>query len=222
MLMSLYLMWTPAARAEGVESLWYDFTNRSADVYILAPSAIPMGAGRVSVSQQLYLNTVVSAGIHEHASLNVSASPPMWLAAELEDYSELKFASYGLKAGWETLPGLHLGGGAEARVLAGDLYGIGYLSATWGSRDSNVTLNGGAARAAATDEVDGLLVLSGQHRVGDHLALLSENWLLVDREHLLTSIGLRWIARRWTVDLVRVSSDGDHWPWLNVTRHWGG
>lgn len=221
-MISLYLMWMSVARAEGVESLWYDFTNRSADVYVLAPSAIPMGAGRVSVSQQLYLNTVVSAGIHDHASLVISASPPLWLMGELEGADDRAFASYGLKAGWQTLPGLYLGGGAEARVLAGDLYGIGYLSTTWGSRDSNLTLSGGAARRADSGAVDGLLVLSGQHRVGEHLALLSESWLLVDRGDLLSSVGARWLSRRWTVDLVRVHADGESWPWLNVTRHWGG
>jgi len=226
-MIGLCLMWASVARAEGAESLWYDFENRAADAYVLAPSALPVGRGRGYVSQKAYYFTTVAVGIHENVTLVAGTSLPLLLVGQYVGDDDLTDAHYGAKASWEIGPAWHLGGGAEARIFSGDLLALSYLSGTWGHRDSNLTLNVGGAQNVKTDDVDGLVSVGGQHRMGEHVALVGEAWLFLDETASPTysSYGLRFLSQHWTVDVTLSSaytfySDAQI-PWINVAYHWG-
>lgn len=226
-MLSLYLMWASVARAEGAESLWYDFENRAADTYVLAPSALPVGQGRGYISQQAYYFTTVAAGIHENVTLTAGTSLPLLVAGQFTGDDRIPYANYGLKAGWEVAPAWHLGGGVEARVFGGDLLALSYLNGTWGHRDSNLSLNVGGAQDVETNTIDGLISVGGQHRLGENIALVGEAWLFVDETTSLnySSYGVRFMSRQWTVDITRSSAylfySDARLPWINVTYHWG-
>lgn len=89
----------------------------------------------------------------------------------------------------------------------GDLSGelnLGSLNAllTYGNQEHNVTF--GTGYALADGEIDNteLLTIGGMTRLTNRLAFITENYLLLSEDEALLSGGLRYIAKKITVDLL--------------------
>jgi hypothetical protein len=139
----------------------------------------------------------------------------------------------GAKAGVEVTEGLWIGGGLEAFVMSGTFFGLAFLNATVGNRDSNFTLGIGAPFSDGGVELEGFgpVVFAGQTRLTDVVGFITENWLFFGPgggAGGLLSAGVRMIRETMTVDIALMATgDGSYFgfvpfPWIDVAWHFGG
>lgn len=148
--------------------------NPHATRYLFSPTAIPLGKG-----EGYYQNTYISInsvqiGLSKHFSLGggvelltLAMGHPIFFVTP--------------RVGFQVAPKVHVGGGMWLGGIPIDgfhTFGFTYGNVTLGTRETNLTLNLG------TGFIDGrfarrpIASLSGMHRVGRRLALISENWLV--------------------------------------------
>ncbi|OEK05773.1 hypothetical protein [Roseivirga misakiensis] len=87
--------------------------------------------------------------------------------------------------------------------FAGDL-NLGSLNAllTYGNTEHNVTLGTGYALANGEINNTSILTIGGMTRLTNRLAFVSENYVLMGENDALLSGGVRYIAKKLTVDLL--------------------
>lgn len=90
---------------------------------------------------------------------------------------------------------------------AGDLAGelnLGSLNAllTYGNKEHNVTVGTGYALANGEINDTGILTIGGMSRLTNKLAFITENYVLLSDGRALFSGGLRYIAKKMTLDLL--------------------
>jgi hypothetical protein len=239
----------PAALVGGVEDdrgslitargeLWFDDANRTR--YLYGPSALMLKRGEAYFSQKELLISELGYGITDNFSVVVGALPVLWFVPDGRGLN----ATGGLKVGGSLTEMFHLGGGLQFIVLpnvsgttqspaAG---GFVFATATWGRSDQHLSVSASypVVFSGGQDPVVSAFIatVSGSLRVGKHIALVSENWLVLPSAFpgdflLADGISLRFMGERFAVDVggVWVATSqglqllGIPIPWLDFTYH---
>jgi hypothetical protein len=113
-----------------------------------------------------------------------------------------------------------------------DSVGIAFAVGTFGSPDRSLSLGFGLARELGTDYADTepILMLGGQARLSDSIALVSENWFLLGGDLRMSEqplgVALRFFGERLSADvgvvlIGELLDEGFPVPWLSVSYHFG-
>ena len=182
----------------------FSFANPAASRYLYAPSSIPLQKEQGYVSQKLLFTSAVY-GVTDNVTLLMGTMVPIPFLSVVGG----KYARR-INDKW------HVGAGAEAffNPFAGSFdapsvpLSIGFVSATYGDLDSHVTVATGAMyeQLFSDGNITHPVFLSGHKRVSDRLALVSENWVLLNPDALgeqrfpymgsITSVAFRLVGRR--------------------------
>ena len=189
--------------------------------YFYSPSAMTLRAGEAYFSQKMLFFSSVGYGLTDNITVLAGAVLPLWLIG-VDAFNVIG----AIKVGSEVSSDLHLAAGAEALIIP-SFGSVGFLfgSVTAGTADAHATLSAGYPFALATTggEVGGLLVtVSGNLRVSERLALITENWILVSsRTGVVSSAGVRWILGDSAFDLALLGSPSEGEvlpvPWVDYT-----
>jgi hypothetical protein len=194
--------------------------------YFYSPSAFSLGAGHGYFSQKEIAFSELSLGLTDFWDVQVGTVLPTLFIEE---------AAVGI-AGTKLSLKLHdkvrvAAGGQVLGVSATPPVGFVFGGVTLGSEEANTTLMGGvAADTGPYGETIPTFVLSGKKPAGEHLAVVTENWVIVDDMfergvQIVPSGGVRYHARTFSADLgvIAVVSFVDNvfmpLPWLDVTWH---
>jgi hypothetical protein len=110
--------------------------------------------------------------------------------------------------------------------------GIAFAVGTFGSRDHSLSAGFGLARELGDRfaETEPILMLGGQTRLSRSIALVSENWLVLDGDVPLSEqpfgLALRFFNGRLSADVGVVLvgellEEGYPLPWVSFTYHFG-
>ena len=196
------------------------FANPNPYRYLLFPSAFTLPRGEIQYQNTyLFLNTI-GIGITDYFSVSgglefistLVGSPVLYIAP---------------KVGFPITDNLRLGAGGIYLNGTGELnfggIAAGYALATIGNQDRNANVGLGYASLSAENVGAPLLTISGMLRLGRHLGLVTENWLLPgESESTLLSLGLRVMGRRIAGDIAFFSSplvisEGFLLPYLSLS-----
>lgn len=201
---------------------------RSADPnrtrYLYSPSGFMLGQGEGYLSQTELLLTTVHYGLTDHLTLGLGTSIPflfvedgmnlvgtLKVGGSVGEYVHLAAVGTGL---W--LPGVD--SGTTVGLLAGAL--------TLGTPDHHlgVALGPPFIAGSSNDLGDLVVVISGNVRVSDRIALVSENWVVpgADGGYALSG-AVRFIGQRLGVDagLIYFEDAPIPIPWLDFTFNFG-
>lgn len=159
------------------------FGNPHPTRYFFGPSAIPLRKGERYYQNAYILANSVQYGISDHFSMGGGAVIP--------------FAFFITpKWGYQVAPKWHLGYGmlAATSFIKDFNFGlaVAYGSATYGTREHNVTLNGGWGAVKQQDPNSSyawrgarrpMFTISGMTRISNRVMLVTENWLFSLREY---------------------------------------
>ncbi len=168
--------------------------------YFIGQSAYTLNKGE-GYYQNIYgLINLVSYGITDRFSALVGTE-----LVSLFSGSPIIFTN--LKYGIPISDKLNAAASFSYLTAAGDLgidLNLGSLNAllTYGDKEHNVTFGTGYALANGEINNTGLLTIGGMTRISKRLALLTENYVLLSEDDALISGGIRYIAKKITVDLL--------------------
>jgi hypothetical protein len=159
------------------------FDNPHPTRYFFGPSAIPLRKGERYYQNAYVLANSVQYGISDHFSMGGGAVIP--------------FAFFITpKWGYQVAPKLHLGYGMLAATsFIKDLnfgLAVAYGSATYGTKEHNVTLNAGWGAVKQQDPNSSyawrgarrpMFTISAMTRISNRVMLVTENWLFSLREY---------------------------------------
>jgi hypothetical protein len=159
------------------------FDNPHPTRYFFGPSAIPLRKGERYYQNAYVLANSVQYGISDHFSMGGGAVIP--------------FAFFITpKWGYQVAPKWHLGYGmlAATSFIKDFNFGlaVGYGSATYGTREHNVTLNAGWGAVKQQDPNSSyawrgarrpMFTISAMTRISNRVMLVTENWLFSLREY---------------------------------------
>jgi len=193
--------------------------------YLYSPSGFMLKQGEGYVSQTELLVTSVAYGLTDHVTVGLGTAVPFLF---VEDGVNLVGT---LKVGADVNEWVHVAAGAQGLWLpgieAGTTAGLLFGTVTLGTPDLHLGISAGPPFVAGTDENDvGQVIfsISGNARVSEHLALVSENWILPggDGGYVLTG-ALRIIGQRLGVDagLMFFKGSSVPLPWLDFTWNFG-
>ena len=204
--------------------------------YLFAPSAKMLRKGDGYFSQKQLGFSEIAYGVHENVTIVAGGIVPAWLIAPPVGFN----LSLGAKFGLEIAENLQWAAGVYGLVIPGfggdALSGGGFVftTLTGGNERYHGSVTVGVPFIFGDDDdfFDPIIVLAGNIRVSDGLALVSENWLfpslLVDDadEGSVHSLALRFITDEFATDvgLVHIPGMGDDvplLPWLDFTYNWG-
>ena len=196
----------------------FETPNPGYSRYFYTPSAIPLEQASGYVSQKEVVFTSTAFGLTDNVALLFGTSIPAALFGFPVMIAGVKVgAQVGDTGAW-------FGGGAEAFTLPGGVGGLAYLNYTVGNRDSNATVAFGTPFLLGGGGVASypLFVVAGQLRVSEHVALVTENWLLAVDSFGLGSAGVRLFNSKFSIDLGLIHDFGDFYalPWIDTTWHW--
>jgi len=164
-------------------STWFEDANRTR--YFYGPSAMMLKKGEVSFSQYELLISSLSYGVTDNISLQAGAAVPFWFVPPLPQGFNLLGA---VKVGFSATELTHFAVGAQALALPAVNTGVGGLpilgvvfgTATYGQRDAHASVSLGAPFMLAGSQPVGPVIgtLSGNYRVSELVALVTENWLI--------------------------------------------
>ncbi len=221
------------AEVRGNGQIWFQDPNRTRYLYV--PSAFMLRAGEGYFSQKELIFSSLSYGLTDNVTLQVGAAIPFWFVANGQGLNLIG----GVKVGGSLSEHFHLSAGAQALVLPG-VFGSGpvgggfvFGTATYGTPDAHLSLAAGVPFVLGTSGPNPfdylLLTASGNLRIGQGTALVTENWLLpsvsINNElPLLNSLALRFFGTNWAVDVgaIRVPGVGFPIPWLDFAYNFGG
>jgi hypothetical protein len=203
--------------------------------YLYAPSARMLRAGEVYLSQTELFITSGAIGVTDFLTLQLGSALPALLAS-----NGLNFL-VGLKVGFPLTDRLHVAGGAQVLVLPFTSPRFGpttllFTTATYGSLDAHLSVAIGVplslqAPAQQWELFPGpfIATVSGNLRLGRHVALVTENWIvpgyfLPPDVPMANALALRLFGEHWALDLgvVRIPYDPPFpLPWLNLTYNFG-
>jgi hypothetical protein len=154
----------------------FSVPNPAASRYLYAPSSINMKAGQGYVSQKLVFTSVAYAP-HDNLTLimgTFTLFPPAMTV-------------FGGKASFEISENLHASIGGEAFVLGIEQevpLGLAFGALTWGNEDAHMTLATGYAGGSFFDGYGIPVMVGGQWRGSEGVALITENWVILDGDDL--------------------------------------
>jgi hypothetical protein len=195
---------------------------------MFAPTGRPLRKGDGYFSSYELLFPGFAVGLTDNISLagGVSVIPSLGLTDQLLYVSP--------KVGFQISDRAALSLGAlVAGSGAADLtVGVGFVVGTFGSPDASLTAGVGAAREPGDRfaETNAIVMLGGQVRLSDSVALVSENWIVLADDIQLSEqpfgLALRFFGERLSADvgLVLVGDvldEGFPVPWLSVSYHFG-
>lgn len=216
-------------RANG--EVWFQDPNRTR--YLYAPSAMMLRQGEGYFSQKELLFSSINYGLTDHITLQAGAILPAWLMD-----GGFNFIG-GVKVGGNVTERLSLAIGAQALVFPGlgtgfpgGAAGLLFGTATYGTPDAHVSLALGTPFVFSSGEDvftrDYIVALSGNVRLNQQLALVTENWLLPTVSAgsylpMLNSLALRIFGEHWAVDLggIRAPDTSFPIPWLDFSYNFG-
>lgn len=191
-------------RSEIKTILYFDAKGRRANPnptrYFLGQSSftLPKGEGYY---QNIYgLFNLVSYGITDRFSVSAGTEIITLLQGFPILFTNLKYGIPISKKLQGAVSFTYLTSGGN---LGGNL-NLGSLNAliTYGDKEHNLTFGTGYALANGEINDTGLLTIAGMTRVTGRLALLTENYILPSQEGSLISGGVRYIAKKLTIDLL--------------------
>jgi hypothetical protein len=207
----------------GEAKLWSADPGRTR--YLYSPSGFMLDRGEGYISQTELLVTTVAYGVSDHVTVGLGTAIPflfvedgvnllamLKVGGSLGDYVHVAVAGQIL---W--LPGV------EAGTTGGLLLG----TITLGTPDAHLGVSAGPPFVTGTEgnEVgDVVLSLSGNYRVSERIALVSENWLLPGADNaFLLSGAVRFVGQRLGVDAGLIYAEGTPVPipWLDFTFSFG-
>jgi len=207
----------------GQARVWSADPNRTR--YLYSPSGFMLRQGEGYVSQTELLVTTVSYGITDHVTLALGTAIPFLFVEHGVNLTG------SLKIGRSLGEYLHVAAVGEALWLpgveAGTTGGLLLGTVTIGTPDAHLGLSAGPPFVAGTEgnQVGDVLVsISGNYRVSERIALVSENWLLPGADNAYVISGaVRFIGQRLGVDAGLVFVDGATVPvpWLDFTFSFG-
>jgi hypothetical protein len=159
------------------------FENPHPTRYFFGPSAIPLRKGERYYQNAYVLSNSIQYGLSDHFSIGGGAVIP--------------FAFFITpKLGWKVGPKWHLGTGllAASSFIQGVNFGVAvaYGSATYGTKEHNVTLNAGWGAVKQQDQNlvynwrgarRPMFSISAMTRIANRMMLVTENWLFTLREY---------------------------------------
>jgi len=191
--------------------------------YLYSPTGFMLKGGEGYLSQTELLLTSVYYGVTDHLTVGIGTAIPFLFVQDganltgtikvggsLGDYVHL---AAGVQGFW--LPG------ADSGTTAGFLFG----TATLGTPDLNLGVSAGPPFVAgnAGNDVGSVLVsVSGNARVSEHFALVTENWFAPSSNTgYALGFAARFIGQRLGVDAGLVFVEGTQVPipWLDFTWH---
>lgn len=222
----------PAEPAGDLPDTAFGFSDPNITRYFYAPSAFSLPRGVGYVSQKELLATTAAYGLVDGVGIEAGTVLPLL-------FTPARAAIVGLKLGFPVSDLVHIGGGAQALALAPDgtfgVIGLGFAMVSVGVPDRHLSLGVGQTVATFSGETRAgptLVVAAGNYRLSDTLALITENWVVVDTQgDLLPGVvrwfpagGVRFLGRRFSADLGVVPvwiGEGEvpliPIPWLDIT-----
>jgi len=194
--------------------------------YLYSPSGFMLKRGQGYISQTELLVTSFAYGVTDHLTLGLGTAVPFLFVADgVNLVGTVKFGgSIGEK--------VHLAAGAQGLWLpgldAGTTAGFLFGTVSFGTPDAHVGLSVGPPFVAGNENDFGDLLasVSGAVRVSEHIALVSENWIIPggDETTFVGSGAVRFIGQRLGVDagLLFVQGSEIPVPWLDFTWNFGG
>ena len=188
--------------------------------YLFFPSAYTLPRGELQYQNTYLFMNSLGVGITDNFSVNggiefistLTGNPIVYLAP---------------KVGWSVTENLRLGAGGIYLNGTGLLdfggFVAGYTMGTLGNHDRNATLGLGYGFISREDVGLPVLTLSGMTRIGRHLGLVTENWILPGESGgALLSLGLRIMGRKVAGDIALYSSpqvvtEGAILPYLSLS-----
>ena len=174
----------------------FRFPNSNETRYFFGPSAIPIKKGKGYYQNVLLTTNFVNYGITRNFSIgggvefiSLLFGSPIWFLTP--------------KVGFKVAENSHVGGGFIMAGFAADgASTLGYGVYTLGSSETNITIGAGYGLIAGEFSNQPTVMLSGTHRVGNNVALLTENYFIpVGTSTNYTGIlGLRLLAPKNSFD----------------------
>jgi hypothetical protein len=193
--------------------------------YLYSPSGFMLKHGEGYVSQTELLVTSFAYGVTDHLTLGLGSSIPFLF---VDNGVNLVGT---VKVGASVGEHVHLAAGAQGLWLpgldAGTTAGFVFGTVTLGTPDAHVGVSIGPPFVAGkqNDLGDLLVSVSGVARVSEHIALVSENWIIPGGgdTNLIASGAVRFIGQRLGVDagLLFVEGADAPLPWLDFTWNFG-
>ncbi|MFO0582535.1 MAG: hypothetical protein U0229_09700 [Anaeromyxobacter sp.] len=193
--------------------------------YLYSPSGFMLHEGEGYVSQTELLFTSVAYGVTDHVTVGLGTMIP---ALFVQDGFNLLGT---VKAGLDVTEHVHVAVGGQTLWLpgldAGTTGGVLFGALTLGTPDLHLGVAAGPLFVTgnkASDFGDVLMSVSGNARVSEHLALVSENWFLPGSSNSFVLSGaLRIIFQRLGVDVGLLFPKGSDVPipWLDFTWNFG-
>jgi len=220
----------------------FSHPNPASSRYLYAPSSIPMKKGQGYVSQKY--------GIF--SSLAYAPSDNFTMLFGTLTFFPPAMTIFGGKAGVQVSENVHISAGGEIFIFPIDtevLATIGFGAITLGHEDAHVTLATGYIGGEMFDEGGIPVMLGGQVRLSSSVALVTENWIVLDPQLrwnpiFIATAAVRLLGQRsddegqgrrlrskegfpsttWDFGLIAFS-DGDEvyapLPWVDWTWHFG-
>jgi hypothetical protein len=191
-----------------------------------APTGRPLQKGQGYFSDHMLVFPGVTYGITDNLSISggMSVVPGLGLDEQIfyvapklgKRFSEDLSVSGGLLYGYT-------GAGHDGEGL-----GVGYAIATLGKPTMSLSLGAGALRTAGNSTP--VLMVGGTARLSSRVALVSENWLILNEDFKLAeqpfSLGVRFMGDRLSADVGFVLvgewlDEGFPLPWVSVSYRFG-
>lgn len=174
----------------------FRFPNSNETRYFFGPSAIPIKKGKGYYQNVLLTTNFINYGITRNFSIgggvefiSLLFGSPIWFLTP--------------KVGFKVAENSHVGGGfIMAGFAAEGTSTLGYGVYTLGSSESNITIGAGYGLISGNFSNRPTIMLSGTHRVGNNIALLTENYFIpIGTSTNYTGIlGLRLLAPKNSFD----------------------
>ena len=221
---------SPAAEPAGLAEGQAASSDPNYSRLMFAPTGRPLRQGDGYFSDHELVFPGFSYGITDNVSVSggVSTIPGLGLSEQLVYFSP--------KVGFELSDRAAVSIGALAAGVGGDddlgTLGIAFAVGTFGSRNHSLTAGLGLARELGDRfaDTEPILMIGGQTRLSRSIALVSENWLVLDGEVPLSEqpfgLALRFFNGRLSADVGVVIvgelvDDGYPLPWVSFTYHFG-
>jgi hypothetical protein len=190
--------------------------------YLYGPSAFMLRQGEGYFSQTELFMSTLGYGVTDHLTVTVGSFVPLLF---VEDGQNVLL---GAKVGTSLSENLHVAAGFHSLVIPdGGVVGIASGQFTLGTPRAHLTLSAGKPFIMEGDESefgDVMTSVSGNVRISQHAALVSENWIFTDGEdtHVIASGAVRFMGEHSAVDVgfVGIPDSPVPFPWLDFTWNW--
>lgn len=175
--------------------------------YLYAPSGFTLGAGHGYVSQKEILLTEVAYGITDFWDVQAGTS----LITLAIPYAQ--FGVLGTKLATPVAPLWRIGGGTQMLFATDVFLAAVFGTVTFGTEDKHITINAGTTFVGNDDVVEpaegGIVIISGNYRLGARTALITENWIFFgqgftptgDDVWMVPTAGVRLFGPNFATDL---------------------